>query len=259
MGGQQDFTQIQNQLKNLRRLYTTPAHIKWAIIFFIGCVPLLVFWGIAGGNDGTNSMFNFNPSVFWTYGEQWFAAVCCIAFALIVTGLLVKFQKNVKTDVFPNLLGFQFIIINFWLFDIGNWVWLTFIFMYIAGYLLGSIIKFGVFIRTYQKRLSAFKKEFGVENLQEINPDYFFTYMNNVYNRNERNNNHNNQHKNKKSNVVNLEEDKDSNSFKVPDSEDKVNENDQELKLIESDNNNDKTEENKDLNNSENKNNKKNK
>lgn len=147
---------LQNQMRNFIKNFRTKASIKWSLIFIIGVFPMMVCWILFGGADGTNKIFSSdssNPSIIEiSMGFQWLVALIVSAGSFFTTYFIVKYNKEVKGDVFGNIFAFGWIIINFWLFPIGNWRWLTLPFVYLFTYIFAQIVRFIIFIIDARKK-----------------------------------------------------------------------------------------------------------
>ncbi len=123
----------------------TSRDYKLLIAFFLGIFPMLLFWLLFGGGDGSNFIFKNVPGTPYIpidIGYQWLIAITVAISIMVILYFLAEYSKNINHDLYGLVLSLVFIIINFWLFEIGNWRFLTVVFMFLAGYLIGISISF---------------------------------------------------------------------------------------------------------------------
>lgn len=140
--------QIQKQMLEFRKQFVTRPSLKWGIILGFGFLPMVILWTLFGGTD-SNTIFNSNngePNFVISYGYQWLLAILATTISFITGIFFVRFNKEVKGDIYGNLLALNFVVINFWLFNIGGWTWLTVIPMYLFGYIIATILRVVLFV-----------------------------------------------------------------------------------------------------------------
>lgn len=148
--------EMQNQIRTMMKSFKTKASIKWALILILGVFPMLLAWILFGGGDGTNKIFTAgesgNPIINISMGFQWLVALLISVLSYIVLSVLIKKNKDIKGDVYGNMIAFGWIVINFWLYPIDGWRWLTLPFTYIVIYIFTQIFRLFMFLFTFRKK-----------------------------------------------------------------------------------------------------------
>ena len=152
---QQMNSQMNQQMKQMREAFVTKSSIKWGIYLLIGILPMLISWLLFGGYDNSNSFFfgNGMPLIEISYGYQWLIAVSILIISVIISSILVLNAKEVKGDIYSGIVAWIFFLVNFWLFNIPIWVLflVTGPAMLIAGYFVGTFIRFYSFVKKSQR------------------------------------------------------------------------------------------------------------
>ncbi len=186
-----DFNNLnfQQQILEYRKSMRTKSSMKWGLVFLFGVLPMLGAWFLLGGRpNGSNAFLDVNEGMSFlniNYSYQWLIAIVITFLGLFIINFFIKFNKYVKPDVYTSFLVCNFIIVNFWLFNIGDWRWLTLIPMALLALIISVTIRFFVFV---------FKLREQMKNLEGMNidPNTFVRNFNNNFN-----NTNNNQGKNK--------------------------------------------------------------
>ncbi len=153
----------------------TSRDYKLLVVFFFGVFPMLLFWLLFGGGDGSNFIFQNVPGTPYvpiSIGYQWLIAVSTTILLIVGLYFLAENSKSINHDLYNLVLGVIFVIINFWLFPIGNWRFLTLIFMFLAGYLIGFFISFMCMFKKIRRDFNNLNRKiegFFDENQEETN------------------------------------------------------------------------------------------
>lgn len=147
-----DIEDIQKNLSQIKKIFRTPFYIKMIIFLFISIIPMILFWGLMGGEETTGIFFEkYSPIIHASYGIQWLTALCIWIFSFFVAFLIVKFRSDVKSDIYGGVIAIDFFITSLWLINVGMWLILVSPLMYIAGYIIGSLTRFFIFIIKQKK------------------------------------------------------------------------------------------------------------
>ncbi len=208
----------QNMMAEFRKFSTKPS-IKWSLVLLLSVLPTLIVWIFIGGEQNySNSFFGMNNGQApydITYGYQWLLEFIILLSSSIVGSIIVKFNKEVKTDIFGNIFAFNFLILNFWIFNIGGWRFLTALPMFILGYLVANILRVVFFvakirsdIEKFQKGdFSSFTKNMSNEEKEIVNETLKeFQKTNNIKKENPNNKSEIEINKNKEDEIIDIEE-----------------------------------------------------
>ncbi|BDV03728.1 MAG: hypothetical protein HPPSJP_4490 [Candidatus Hepatoplasma scabrum] len=149
----------------------TNSKLKWILILGFVLIPYTLFWVLFGGNESNFflwlNQYDDAPRLAYViidYGMQWLIAVVWAIVALFSIDILSKKNKDIKKDVYFSIVGWTFVMINFWLIPIGLWTLLLAIPFYVCGVAIVIVIQIFLFMKNYQKNL---------QNMQDNFPDVF--------------------------------------------------------------------------------------
>lgn len=161
----------------LNRLKTNPK-LKWILILGFTIIPYTIFWLVFGGGDGSNFILWLNQNdatrlayVTINYGIQWAVAVVWALLSLIIIDFMSKKNKEIKKDIYFPIVGWTFVMINFWLIPIGLWTLLLAIPFYICGVAIVIVIQIFLFMKNYQKNLEKMQNNFPNDFNNPNNPN----------------------------------------------------------------------------------------
>lgn len=148
----------------LNRIKTNPK-LKWILILGFIIIPYTLFWVLFGGTGGSNFFLWLNDQtrlsyVIIDYGIQWAIACTWAILALIIIHFMSKKNKDIKKDVYFPIVGWTFVMTNFWLIPIGLWTLLLAVPFYIAGVAIVIIVQIFLFMKNYQKNLEKMQNDF---------------------------------------------------------------------------------------------------
>ena len=153
------FEQFNKQLRNLQGNnlmlnFKTPRSLAWAVKLLVGFFPMMFAWMFF--NNGADGMMNNEliPSVYVSFGAMNAIAWSIILIDIVVVIALTKFTKTIKMDVLAPTIGIAMMMLNFYIFyGNGNWRYLIAPVMYLAGFLMGMVIRGIVFFSGFKKQM----------------------------------------------------------------------------------------------------------
>lgn len=156
----------------------TNSKLKWILILGFTIIPYTLFWLLFGGGDGSNFILWLNQNdatrlayVTINYGIQWVVAIVWALLSLIIIDMMSKRNKEIKKDVYFPIVGWTFVMINFWLIPIGLWTLLLAIPFYICGVAIVIIIQIFLFMNNYQKNIQKMQDNFPNDINNPNNPN----------------------------------------------------------------------------------------
>lgn len=157
------FMKIQQMLQKPQQ-FRTKGSTKFAVSVIFGVVPMLIAWIVFRSSSvayydplfmqktGT-IVIGFLP-VDIGYEYMWLIALGALIISIVGVLLVIKFDKDVKVDVFSPTISLVVLTANFYLFPyLGSWRFLTAIPMFMLGGLIANLFLLVFIIYKTQKSL----------------------------------------------------------------------------------------------------------
>lgn len=166
-----------DQLEMLKQFRTKPL-IKHIVAFLTGFLPMLTaILLVSCSDEGIEFGLWKNPDKLLQcpYGVMWAIAFSVLAFSIIISSLLVKFNKDVKEDVIPMVVMWSVVLFSLFIIPMPSKLWWLEIILLpifaIIGFVSGMIGVMFYSVIKFTKELKKVQEENGGENPFGFNPE----------------------------------------------------------------------------------------